>query len=401
MTEITHLDSSQMTVPDPPVKGGTDHKHTGQGKDWFLILLAISGILTLLAALAVGMLLLLRIFLPVIDWQLDVLLSFVPLLIPTIGNVTVLQIGTILLAGLLLLDFVIYLLARWRILRKHFLWPAAGCPSCEAQLLLRVHRRRKDRLYTWIGIPVGRYQCRECRWNGLRIRRGMQPSTKEMDWTKAVTAMQQSTPSPTALTPTQDSGDVVAGTESDGATAKWTARLYDPVATAAATRAIQEAIVDVEETMPAAEEAAPAIEEETPGVAAPLPSAEEAASAGEGTTDEVVEAAPADEEPASNGTPTLSPFGAVWPGDEPSHEPDLARDRGLSSTSTRGEVVAPFGLNLRENPQTDGVLLDVLEPGTNVRLLDRVMQQDGAAWQQVQVNNQKGWVKSAFLKNCE
>ena len=71
--------------------------------------------------------------------------------------------------GLLLSAGVLLLIARWRVVRNRALWPAAGCPSCQDNELLRVRRSKKDRMIGLTGIPVGRFECRECHWNGLRI----------------------------------------------------------------------------------------------------------------------------------------------------------------------------------------------------------------------------------------
>jgi hypothetical protein len=57
---------------------------------------------------------------------------------------------------------------RWRILH-HQSWWARQCPECGANALKRTHRRWYDRLWEWVGVPMRRYICVECRWRGMRI----------------------------------------------------------------------------------------------------------------------------------------------------------------------------------------------------------------------------------------
>lgn len=57
---------------------------------------------------------------------------------------------------------------RWRVLR-HEPWWARRCPECGANALKRTHRRWYDRLWGWVGVPMRRYICVECRWRGMRI----------------------------------------------------------------------------------------------------------------------------------------------------------------------------------------------------------------------------------------
>ncbi|MCB8922334.1 MAG: hypothetical protein H6662_12185 [Ardenticatenaceae bacterium] len=57
---------------------------------------------------------------------------------------------------------------RWRI-NHHQAWWARGCPQCGKTNLSRIHRTRLDKLLSSLGIPVRRYICRECHWQGARI----------------------------------------------------------------------------------------------------------------------------------------------------------------------------------------------------------------------------------------
>ncbi len=57
---------------------------------------------------------------------------------------------------------------RWRI-NQHKSWWAKSCPQCGSTHLNRIHRTPFDRLLGRVGIPVRRYICRECHWQGRRI----------------------------------------------------------------------------------------------------------------------------------------------------------------------------------------------------------------------------------------
>ncbi|MCA9996733.1 MAG: hypothetical protein KDE56_13330 [Anaerolineales bacterium] len=57
---------------------------------------------------------------------------------------------------------------RWRINRYEGWWNT-HCPDCQSKELKRTHRRSFDRLLGWLGIPVRRYICADCQWEGRRI----------------------------------------------------------------------------------------------------------------------------------------------------------------------------------------------------------------------------------------
>ena len=48
---------------------------------------------------------------------------------------------------------------------------SAGCPNCEAHDLRRISRETSDYLLDIIGVPVRRYKCNQCGWEGRRIYR--------------------------------------------------------------------------------------------------------------------------------------------------------------------------------------------------------------------------------------
>lgn len=47
----------------------------------------------------------------------------------------------------------------------------AGCPTCEVHDLQRIGRETSDYLLSLIGVPVRRYKCNQCGWEGRRIYR--------------------------------------------------------------------------------------------------------------------------------------------------------------------------------------------------------------------------------------
>lgn len=57
---------------------------------------------------------------------------------------------------------------RWRIIH-HQAWWERGCPECGGTKLSRIHRTPLDHLIGSIGIPVRRYICRDCHWQGMSI----------------------------------------------------------------------------------------------------------------------------------------------------------------------------------------------------------------------------------------
>ena len=70
---------------------------------------------------------------------------------------------------LLLLALLLYMAARHRAVNNNQLRPSAGCPSCQESKLVRVSRRSGDRLLALSRIPMGRFVCSNCRWEGRRV----------------------------------------------------------------------------------------------------------------------------------------------------------------------------------------------------------------------------------------
>jgi predicted RNA-binding Zn-ribbon protein involved in translation (DUF1610 family) len=73
----------------------------------------------------------------------------------------------LILLGVLLVS---YWRLRWRIIHTERYW-SITCPECGFSELHRIHRRLRGRLVQLMGFPVARYQCSNCGWRGLRIRK--------------------------------------------------------------------------------------------------------------------------------------------------------------------------------------------------------------------------------------
>ena len=71
------------------------------------------------------------------------------------------------IVGTIALIFAI--IERTRIVFKRSLYAESGCPQCQQHELVRTDRTAKDRILGIAGIPVYRYDCRNCTWRGQRI----------------------------------------------------------------------------------------------------------------------------------------------------------------------------------------------------------------------------------------
>lgn len=147
---------------------------TFKGKDKLLLLLL--GIAGLLAAAAVFVLItpattfILNLFDLYIDGWAQ-LSSW--LLTGDMGLAVALALG--------FLSLIFLLLARFRYVRDRSAYIEAGCPACHEHELIRVRRYRRDRLFGFFGIPVRRYACRNCTWNGTRLAKFSQKAVVEND----------------------------------------------------------------------------------------------------------------------------------------------------------------------------------------------------------------------------
>lgn len=76
-------------------------------------------------------------------------------------------LGVALVLGFISILFL--LLARWRYLNLRSAYVEAGCPQCHEQELIRIRRYRRDRILGFFGMPIRRYACRNCTWQGVRL----------------------------------------------------------------------------------------------------------------------------------------------------------------------------------------------------------------------------------------
>lgn len=122
------------------------------------IVLIVVGILALLTAVAI-------MALPFLLTQFGIAATALPpFALSFLGEGALLTAGGIALAGLIVL-FV----ARWRVLHNQSLWAEAGCPQCHEYELVRIRRERNDRAISALGLPLRRYACRNCTWQGRRV----------------------------------------------------------------------------------------------------------------------------------------------------------------------------------------------------------------------------------------
>lgn len=373
MAETGQFELEQTTTQSPSAAESVETAPQKFGRDWLWGLLVFGFFLTLLAAVGVTVVILLAVVLPSFNLH-TLILTFPPTASPLLqtisGRFTLLQLAVGLLLFLIVLAFLFYLLARWRILRKVYLWPEAGCPACGHETLVRVHRRGKDRLYAWVGIPVRRYHCRECRWHGLRIHRGAEHFGVSDEWVESLGSAQNSNgPGSLALSQTGEHRRAVLGTiVYNGSNEKWIARLNDMAVKGT--------------TSPLSDESAGSDNEETATEEGATPSDQEDASQREGSLPRALSLSAA---PGSDGGM-----------DDGNH---YSQDPVPDHVAKIGRVTSPFGLNLRAGPESNADLLGLLEPGAAVLLLREVTGNDGAAWHQVQIEERQGWVLSTFVED--
>ncbi len=76
----------------------------------------------------------------------------------------------------------LFVLARQRLLDNPYLWINEGCPRCREHDLIRIQRQRSDRMLS-LALPVRRFACRNCTWEGRRFGRDNAniPSVEDAD----------------------------------------------------------------------------------------------------------------------------------------------------------------------------------------------------------------------------
>jgi hypothetical protein len=170
MTEFSPSESSPLPDAEEPEFGILDNKVEAGNRDWLFRLLILLALLTFLLALTAGLLQFLSWIFPAVGWLQSVTYTMNNSILPAALLPEDMPGGFFITLILLALSGLFFIAARWRILHNPAMQVAAGCPSCQEIALVRVHRTKKDRLISALGIPFARYQCRECSWNGLRIK---------------------------------------------------------------------------------------------------------------------------------------------------------------------------------------------------------------------------------------
>ncbi len=93
------------------------------------------------------------------------MVSLLPTTLLAIPEMTLFLVAT----GTFVASVMLLLVARWRVLHNRDLRPECGCPVCQERELIRVRRKKRDRMFGFIGITAWRYACRNCTWGGLRV----------------------------------------------------------------------------------------------------------------------------------------------------------------------------------------------------------------------------------------
>jgi hypothetical protein len=105
------------------------------------------------------------------------------------------------------------------------------------------------------------------------------------------------------------------------------------------------------------------------------------------------------ETPSPTNTPeptaTFLPTATLLPSATPTLTPTLTFTP--TPTPITAVVTYPYGLNFRETPSREGVLLSELAENSIVVILDEQVEADGVLWQQIAVDGQVGWVSVEFL----
>jgi hypothetical protein len=342
MIEFSPSKSRQYPEAETPENKGSDNFVEAKNSDWLFEFLTFIAVSTFLLALMIGLFQIVSFVIPSVGWfqnaapaqDSSVLsTSFLPEGIPG---------GFLISAGILVMSGLFLAAARYRILHDPGMHSTAGCPSCQECSLVRVHRSRKDRLISAIGIPFGRYQCRDCHWNGLRVSPMQRPPSyveglvlKEM----AAEAIDEPANSGPSVFLSQDSVEKTAVSENENSISGQPLDSGDFLLEKETNFTTQLSEL----------------------ISWKLPHAEDA----------VIE------------------------------KQDPVQVQQEINESDFAKIVSPLSLNLRKDPQSDGEVIGTLEPGTLVKVLDSKKVVDGIAWREIRANDQDGWVLVSFLEFCE
>jgi hypothetical protein len=312
--------------------------------------------------------------------------------------------------GVAMVSLLVLFFWRWRAKKKVAFQSAAGCPACHNHDLVRIRRRQLDRpIGRLTALPLQRYACRTCTWQGLLIgseRQGFSSNLStaallEADaavWLRPTpsTRLRAETavpvpPAAPALPPVSKSleSDTPPSQVAERPPAAVAAPLPPPLPTrptlpATATTAVAPATTPVDNEPapePAPASLPPTLKIRTLEGKAGSITLEPLARAAAVSTPTAPQAVPARPEPAS---PLVSRQPSPTAGD--------------TGSSSRAIVVAPFGLKLRAEPRADSALLRVLPPDTVVTLLGQADNGEATTWRKVSFGGMTGWASAAFLR---
>ena len=327
MADIFQINPNQFSVDDQV------DEIQPQFRDNQFILLVVLAIISLVTAVVIGI--------------------FTRFFSAGILSLSGIQTLVILQAVFGVLAIGLYIAAVWHIRHNNSLLPQVGCPSCQNLGLMRISRRRRDRLLTFAGIRVARYQCRECRWTGPRIYKGEY-----------------------LLLPGRNSENLdVAYAQPMTVPASW------PVKSRSAT---DEAVVETENP--------------TTGIGVHDSSDLGSFGAKElGLSALSIFALSSDASPDDETTPkTLEEEVKNVVLGSKSESSDEGETIILTGSDT-AKVLTTFGINLKLEPYADSKWVGLLGPKTLVTLHECKKYADGTSWFLVQHKEQSGWIESSNL----
>lgn len=347
MADIIQVEPSQYKINHP------DIDMEPQYRDQTVILLVILAVLALVTAVATG-----------IYARFFYDSSTAPIEAQTL--VILQAVFGVLAVGL-------YAAAVWKALNNVSLQARAGCPSCHHHELMRISRHRKDRLMTFGGFKVARYQCRQCRWNGRRIFRTNYHPLSRMELMELDAAYVQP-----KVVPVSKPASLSLQPESLPFEFEKKAEVVE---TAAVMDETKVETVDVEPEPPASEmvfvDSGP---EETPELL-------------DYSTNDAPTNGGAVPETLTKIQDTAGPVAE----DKATEAADAGQD-AAPLLSGKAKINTKFGINLKEEPRSDSNWIGLLGSDTIVSLLKSKKMADGTVWYLVKFDDQSGWVESSCLE---
>ncbi len=241
-------------------------------------------------------------------------------------------------AFFLVIALVFLLSARWKIQRNRRYQFSNGCIVCQQHDMIRIHRQRYHRwLAAIFQLPIRKYACRNCQWQGVML----------------------FYPTPGLIV--EDDSESILWQEFSIQPAQW--QVTGETKTIQDSTVLHIAVVDT----PVDEDPGTAAEENSTHIS-------------------VSEVSPLEE--PSNGEGGLA---AYQSGDLNCEE----------LTISRAVVVAPFGVSLRAAPENNAQIICSLEQNTIVGLFELVDDHSAANWRRVCCDGQAGWVSAAFLRHLQ